>query len=179
MKRTTLGAGRPAEASGRELPLTVCRAWDRPHHEWPGEPVPLALVRRPARRLVGAALAWAGRHQPDVRVTPLTDRGSPSVLLTEASADAKLIVPSTRGHGEAAYNGLPADAYQEEIRAVADSVASRRAKNPDLDFTHETATGHPVDVPARAVATADLVVVVALVGWAASPPRSWGPSVTT
>ncbi|NJP88718.1 universal stress protein [Nonomuraea sp. FMUSA5-5] len=60
---------------------------------------------------------------------------------------------------QAAYNSLLADAYQEETRDVAESVASWREKNPDLDFTHETATGHPVDVLARAGATADLVVV--------------------
>ncbi|UBU08980.1 universal stress protein [Nonomuraea gerenzanensis] len=89
-----------AEAAGREVPLTVCHAWDWPHHEWPGELVPLELVRRPAQRLVKAAAAWAGRHHPGVPVNTLTDRGSPSGLLTDLSADAELIVVGSRGYGE-------------------------------------------------------------------------------
>ncbi|AQZ63255.1 Universal stress protein family [[Actinomadura] parvosata subsp. kistnae] len=88
-----------AEAAGRSVPLTVCHAWDWPHHEWPGELVPLELVLRPARRLVKAAAAWAGRHHPGLPVNTLTGRGSPSALLTDLSADAELIVVGSRGHG--------------------------------------------------------------------------------
>ncbi|PRX60611.1 nucleotide-binding universal stress UspA family protein [Nonomuraea fuscirosea] len=88
-----------AEAAGRGVPLTVCHAWDWPYHEWPGELVPLELVRRPAQRLVKAAATWAGRHHPGVAVNTLIDRGSPSVLLTDLSAAAELIVVGSRGHG--------------------------------------------------------------------------------
>lgn len=45
------------EAAGRAVPLTVCHAWEWPYHEWPGELVPLELVRRPAQRLVKGAAA--------------------------------------------------------------------------------------------------------------------------
>ncbi|NJP88717.1 universal stress protein [Nonomuraea sp. FMUSA5-5] len=106
-----------AEAGGRGLPLTVCHAWDWPYHEWPGELVPLELVRRPARRLVGAAVAWVGRHHPDVRVITLTDRGSPSVLLAEVSADAAMIVLGTRGYGEV--RGLAAGSVTGHVTARA------------------------------------------------------------
>ncbi|TYB50938.1 universal stress protein [Nonomuraea sp. PA05] len=102
-----------AEAAGRALPLTVCHAWDWPHHEWPGELVPLELVRRPAQRLVKAAAAWAARHHPGVPVNTLTDRGSPSALLTGLSADAALIVVGSRGYGEV--RGLAAGSVSSHV----------------------------------------------------------------
>ncbi|MGR6919322.1 universal stress protein [[Actinomadura] parvosata] len=105
-----------AEAAGRRVPLTVCHAWDWPHHEWPGELVPLELVRRPARRLVKAAAAWAKRHHPGIPVNTLTDRGSPSAFLTDLSAGAALIVVGSRGHG--ALHGMA-------VGSVSGHVASR------------------------------------------------------
>ncbi|MDA0633922.1 universal stress protein [Nonomuraea sp. MCN248] len=87
------------EAEGRGLPLTVCHAWDWPHHEWPGELVPLGLVQRPARRLVKAAAAWAARRHPHLPVNSLTDRGSAADLLVELSGTAALIVVGARGYG--------------------------------------------------------------------------------
>ncbi|MEU8360118.1 universal stress protein [Nonomuraea sp. NPDC048882] len=59
----------------------------------------------------------------------------------------------------AAYNTLLVDVYQEESAAVAESVARWREKNPDVEITHETVSGHPVSVLAAEGATADLVVV--------------------
>lgn len=105
-----------AEAAGRGVPLTVCHAWDWPYREWPGELVPLELVRRPAQRLVKAAAAWAGRNHPGVAVNTLTDRGSPSALLTDLSAGAELIVVGSRGHG--ALHGMA-------VGSVSGHVASR------------------------------------------------------
>ncbi|MEV4546803.1 universal stress protein [Nonomuraea wenchangensis] len=88
-----------AEAAARGLPLTVCHAWEWPYHEWPGELVPLELVRRPAQRLVKATAAWLRRHYTGVPVNTLTDRGSPAAVLAELSREAALIVVGTRGHG--------------------------------------------------------------------------------
>ncbi|MFC4119861.1 universal stress protein [Nonomuraea zeae] len=59
----------------------------------------------------------------------------------------------------AAYNSLLVDVYQADTRAVAESVALWREKNPDVEITHEPATGHPVSVLAKAGESADLVVV--------------------
>ncbi|MEV0831063.1 universal stress protein [Nonomuraea rubra] len=59
----------------------------------------------------------------------------------------------------AAWNSLLVEVYQEESRAVAESVTRWQEKNPDVEITHETLSGHPVGVLARAGATADLVVV--------------------
>ncbi|HEX4818120.1 MAG TPA: universal stress protein [Nonomuraea sp.] len=58
-----------------------------------------------------------------------------------------------------AWNSLMVEVYQEESRAIAESLTRWREKNPDVDITHETLSGHPVGVLARAGATADLVVV--------------------
>ncbi|GAA1694581.1 universal stress protein [Nonomuraea maheshkhaliensis] len=59
----------------------------------------------------------------------------------------------------AAYNSYLATLYQDEVRAVADSVARWREKNPDIEITQETLSGHPVGLLAGAATTADLVVV--------------------
>ncbi|MGR6919320.1 universal stress protein [[Actinomadura] parvosata] len=58
-----------------------------------------------------------------------------------------------------AWNSLLVEVYQEESRAVAENLTRWCEKNPDLDITHETLSGHPVGVLARAGAIADLVVV--------------------
>ncbi|GAA4968056.1 nucleotide-binding universal stress UspA family protein [Nonomuraea thailandensis] len=76
------------------------------------------------------------------------------------------------------------EVYQEESRAVAESLTRWREKNPDVDITHETLSGHPVGVLARAGAMADLVVVGSRGrgGFASAvlggPRRSSAPSVT-
>ncbi|MDP4510065.1 universal stress protein [Nonomuraea turcica] len=95
-----------AEAVDRKLPLTVCHAWEWHYHEWPGELVPLELVRRPARRLVKAAAAWARTRYPELPVSTLTGRGSPAALLAELSREVELIVVGTRGYS--ALGGLVA-----------------------------------------------------------------------
>ncbi|GAA2208048.1 hypothetical protein GCM10009850_035060 [Nonomuraea monospora] len=59
----------------------------------------------------------------------------------------------------AAWNSVLVDVYQDESRAVAESVTRWHEKNPDVDITHETLSGHPVGILARAGETADLVVV--------------------
>ncbi|MEV4800368.1 universal stress protein [Nonomuraea sp. NPDC049421] len=106
-----------AEADGRGVPLTVCHAWEWPHHEWPGELVPLELVRRPAQRLVKAAASWVARHHPRVPVNTLTGRGSPAALLTDLAAGAALIMVGSRGHG--ALYGMAAGSVSGQVAARA------------------------------------------------------------
>ncbi|MFF4615530.1 universal stress protein [Nonomuraea jabiensis] len=106
-----------AEAADRRLPLTVCHAWEWPYHEWPGEIVPLELVRRPAQRLVEAAAGRVRRQHRDVPVNTLTDRGRPGGLLVELSTDAALIVVGCRGLG--ALGGLVAGSVSGHIAAHA------------------------------------------------------------
>ncbi|TMR92421.1 universal stress protein [Nonomuraea basaltis] len=106
-----------AEASDRKLPLTVCHAWEWPYHEWPGELIPLELVRRPARRLVKSAAAWVMRRYPELPVNTLTDRGSPAALLVDLSKEAELIVVGTRGYG--ALGGIVAGSVSGHVIARA------------------------------------------------------------
>ncbi|MFC5822106.1 universal stress protein [Nonomuraea harbinensis] len=88
-----------AEAAARKSPLTIAHAWQWPHHEWPGELVPLELVRRPAQRLVKAAAAGVAHHHPEMIIDSVTGRDSPSALLADLSGQAALIVLGTRGYG--------------------------------------------------------------------------------
>ncbi|QYC40243.1 Universal stress protein [Nonomuraea coxensis DSM 45129] len=120
-----------AEAAARGLPLTVCHAWDWPYHEWPGELVPLDLVRRPAQRLARSAAAWVGRHYAGVPVNTLTDRGSPATVLAELSAEAALIVVGTRGHG--VLGGLVAGSTSTAvaIRAACPVIVMRDQREAD------------------------------------------------
>ncbi|MFI9846649.1 universal stress protein [Nonomuraea sp. NPDC051941] len=106
-----------AEATDRRLPLTVCHAWEWPYHEWPGEIVPLELVRRPAQRLVEAAAGRVRRRHPDITVNTLIDRGRPGELLVELSTDAALIVVGCRGLG--ALGGLVAGSVSGHVAAHA------------------------------------------------------------
>ncbi|WP_433070106.1 universal stress protein [Nonomuraea sp. CA-218870] len=105
------------EAESRGLPLTVCHAWEWPHQEWPGEPVPLGLVQRPAQRLVKAAAAWVARRHPHLPVNSLTDRGSASDLLVELSGTAASIVVGARGYGT--LRGMAAGSVSGQVAAHA------------------------------------------------------------
>ncbi len=128
-----------AEAAGRGLPLTICHAWEWPHHEWPGELVPLELVRRPAQRLVKAAAAWAGRHHPDVPVNTLTDRGSPSALLVDLSAQAALIVVGARGYGT--LQGMALGSVSGHVAAHARCPVVVSRGNPEERGAREVVVG--------------------------------------
>lgn len=105
------------EAEGRALPLTICNAWEWPHHEWPGELVPLELVRSPAMRLVKDAASWSRRHHPKMVVNTLTDRGTAAHILTDLSRTAALIVVGTRGYGSV--GGLMAGSVSSHVAAHA------------------------------------------------------------
>ncbi|MEV1248725.1 universal stress protein [Nonomuraea sp. NPDC049750] len=118
-----------AEAAARKVPLTVCRAWEWPYHEWPGELVPLELERRPAQRLLKDAAAWVGRHYPKVPLNTLTDRGLPGVILTALSRDAELIVVGTRGYGALA--GLVAGSVSAHVAAYASCPVIVMREVPD------------------------------------------------
>ncbi|MFD1548031.1 universal stress protein [Nonomuraea guangzhouensis] len=128
-----------AEAVARKVPLTVCRAWEWPYHEWPGELVPLELERRPAQRLLKDAAAWVGRHYPKVPLNTLTDRGLPSVILTDLSRDAELIVVGTRGYGALA--GLVAGSVSAHVAAHASCPVIVMRGDPDERDAHEVVAG--------------------------------------
>lgn len=128
-----------AEAAGRKLPLTVCHAWEWPHHEWPGELVPLELVRRPAQRLVKAAAASAARHHPDMIVNTLIDRGSPSALLVDLSAEAALIVVGARGYGT--IPGLAVGSLSGHVAARARCPVVVLRGNPEERDSREVVVG--------------------------------------
>ncbi|GAA1695710.1 universal stress protein [Nonomuraea maheshkhaliensis] len=127
------------EAAGRGVPLTVCHAWEWPYHEWPGELVPLELVRCPAQRLVKAAAAWAGRHHPHVPVNTLTSRGTPSALLTDLSADAELIVLGSRGYG--VLQGLAAGSVSGHVASRARCPVIVMRGDPRERDAHEVLVG--------------------------------------
>lgn len=59
----------------------------------------------------------------------------------------------------AAYSTLLAEALEQESRAMAERVARRREKSPDVEITDEQVVDHPANALIRAGGTADLVVV--------------------
>ncbi len=59
----------------------------------------------------------------------------------------------------AAYSTLLAEAFEQESRAMAERLARRREKNPDVEITDEQVVDHPANALIRAGGTADLVVV--------------------
>ncbi|TMR90765.1 universal stress protein [Nonomuraea basaltis] len=137
-----------AEAAARKVPLTVCRAWEWPYHEWPGELVPLELARRPAQRLVKEAAAWARRLCPEVPVNTLTDRGLPAGILTELSRDAELIVVGTRGYG--GLGGLVAGSVSTHVASHADCPVIVTRGRPDERDVHEVVVGFDGSPPSVA-----------------------------
>ncbi|GAA3560876.1 universal stress protein [Nonomuraea rosea] len=128
-----------AEAAVRKVPLTVCRAWEWPYHEWPGELVPLDLARRPAQRLVKDAAAWVVRHHPEVPLNTLTDRGQPAEILTDLSGDAELIVVGTRGYG--GLGGLVAGSVSAHVAAHAACPVIVMCGRPDEGDAREVVAG--------------------------------------
>jgi nucleotide-binding universal stress UspA family protein len=92
-----------AQASLRQLDLTVLHAWDvsllegtlalnAPFEVW--ERFEDERVAMTAEAVAG----WAEQY-PDVQVHPKVVRGRPAEALAKASADADLLVVGSRGHG--------------------------------------------------------------------------------
>ncbi|GAA3108741.1 universal stress protein [Streptosporangium carneum] len=98
-------AGEPAvgfafeQARLRGCPLRALRAWQVPPHAFMPDIVDVAGIRQEQQQMIDSWLApWVERF-PEVRVVPEVTCANPASVLTEASAQADLLVVGSRGLG--------------------------------------------------------------------------------
>ncbi|MBO9555058.1 universal stress protein [Cellulomonas sp.] len=90
-----------AQASHREAPLVVVRAWDMPTvlgSVLPGAPQEVE-VQRAAEASLAETMAGRADRFPDVTARPVVRRGAPAAVLLEAAHNAQLLVVGSRGRG--------------------------------------------------------------------------------
>jgi nucleotide-binding universal stress UspA family protein len=94
------------EARMRQVPLTVCHAWETPDPSCALPPAVNEAARQAAKRILSRGMVVAEHHAPGVPVRSRLLPGPAAPALVHAADGAQLLVAGARGAGGSSWPGL-------------------------------------------------------------------------